>query len=94
MVFCQNPIIKRSNQLNYNCRVFQAEILAIKKVAEMVRELCYGITRPVAIYVNGQAASRAIKSSAIKLRVILDCKKSFLKYVTSSSFVGSQKIAI
>lgn len=74
-VFCPNPMIEHSYKLNVSCNVFQAEILAIKKVAEMVRERCTSITGPVTTH----AGLKAIKSSVIKSRVTLDYNKAHLE---------------
>lgn len=66
-------------QFNDSCSIFQTKILAIKKTAKMFRELCYSITGLGTIYVNNQAVPKAIKSSAIKPRVIIGCKKALLE---------------
>lgn len=76
-VYCPNLIIKH---LYDNCSLSQAEILAIKKKAEMVREISNSITGPETIYVDSQAALKAISSSAIKSRATLSCKKDSLSF--------------
>lgn len=69
-----------------------AEILAIKKAAEMVRKLCNRITRPLTIYVDSKV--KAINPSTIKSKPFLTAGKPSLKHVVALSVVGLQARAI
>lgn len=72
--------------------IIAAEILAIKKAAEIVRKLCNSITESVTIYVDSQVT--AINPSTIKSEPILTAGKSSLKHVIVLSIFGLQARAI
>ncbi|XP_073820838.1 ribonuclease H1-like [Musca autumnalis] len=78
-VYCENPPIKQSFKLNDNCSVFLAEIFAIRKAVEMVKELESSLEGPVTIFVDSQAALKALKSWTISSKAILDCKNALLE---------------
>lgn len=72
--------------------IIAAEILAIKKAAEMVRKLCNSITGSVTIYVDSQV--KAVNPSANKSGPLLTAGKPFLKHVIPLSIFGLQATAI
>ena len=73
-VYCRELGIRNSYKLNNDCSVFQAEILAITKAAEIVKALNTDFTGPVTIYVDSQAALKAVKSHTINSKAVHDCK--------------------
>ncbi|XP_073821296.1 uncharacterized protein [Musca autumnalis] len=67
--------LQLSFKLNKECSVFQAEIFAIKKAAELIKNIKEDIDGPVTIYVDSQAAHKSLMSYSIKSAVVLDCIK-------------------
>ncbi|XP_073841439.1 uncharacterized protein [Musca autumnalis] len=67
--------LQLSFKLNKKCSVFQAEIFAIKKAAELIKNIKGDIDGPVTIYVDSQAALKSLMSYSIKSAVVLDSIK-------------------
>ena len=76
--------IQKSYRLPNDCSVFQAEILAIKKAAELIlgKEIPYN---KVTLYVDSQAAIKALASYEVNSRLVLECREALKKIETKCS---------
>ena len=74
-VYIPDRNIKVSYRLPDNCSVFQAEILAIIKAAEII-EWNIEVGQVVTIYVDSQAALKALTGHSVKSRLVSECKES------------------
>ncbi|XP_073811921.1 uncharacterized protein [Musca autumnalis] len=68
--------LRLSYKLNERSSVFQAEIFAVKKAAELISNKKGDITGPVTIYVDSQAALKSRKSHSIKSAAVMECRKA------------------
>ncbi|XP_058987393.1 uncharacterized protein LOC131806753 [Musca domestica] len=75
-VFCDTLNIRESYKLRNNCSVFQAEILAVKKATDLLVTRNIEVGSPVTIYVDSQAALKALNSFTIKSRAVLSCREA------------------
>ncbi|XP_073837756.1 uncharacterized protein [Musca autumnalis] len=75
-VYCEMLSLEYTYRLDSNCSVFQAEIFAIWKAAKLIKSLDAEIFEPVTIFVDSQAALKAIKSCNIKSDVVLKCRSA------------------
>ncbi|KAH8272193.1 hypothetical protein KR018_010656, partial [Drosophila ironensis] len=61
-VYCNNPPISLSSKLPDHYCIFQAEIFAIRKAAEVAQKM--ETTTKVNVFVDSQAAIKALESKA------------------------------
>ncbi|XP_037941860.1 uncharacterized protein LOC119674776 [Teleopsis dalmanni] len=77
-IYCAELSIRMPFKLPNYCSVFQAEVFAVKKAAELV---CRDETRNYCInfYVDSQAAIKAIKSYWSSSKNVLECKEAITR---------------
>lgn len=77
----------QSTELSYklgdDCTVFQAEVFGILKAAESMKDVS---GKDISIYIDSQAAIRAVGSFNIKSRIVKSCRE-FLKKLASQNNV-------
>ncbi|XP_055857796.1 uncharacterized protein LOC129920526 [Episyrphus balteatus] len=73
-VFCKPLNIRESYRLPDDCSVFQAEIFAIEKAAELVHKEKL-ISSEITFFVDSQAAIKALASETIRSKAVLNCRK-------------------
>ncbi|XP_055856174.1 uncharacterized protein LOC129919340 [Episyrphus balteatus] len=73
-VFCKPLNIRESFRLPDDCSVFQAEIFAIEKAAELVLKEKL-ISSEITFFVDSQAAIKALDSETIRSKAVLNCRK-------------------
>lgn len=73
-VYCESLSIEKSFRLPDHCSVYQAELVAIRKAAEIVtmREIS---NRDISFYIDNQAAILTLGSNVIRSRLVNDCRK-------------------
>ncbi|XP_060665622.1 uncharacterized protein LOC132797892 [Drosophila nasuta] len=74
-VYCPDPVSKQSYKLPDHCSIFQAEVFAIGKAAELARGLQRDHTS-INIFVDSQAAIRSMHSDVVKSKVVLDSRRA------------------
>ncbi|XP_058978632.1 uncharacterized protein LOC109613882 [Musca domestica] len=79
-VYCESLSIRRSFRLNSDCSVFQAEIFAVRMAIELLNNRINELDGPVTIYVDSQAALKALNSFTIKSMAVLECKNALEKF--------------
>ena len=67
--------VRESYRLSDSCSVFQAEILGILRATELIARNIEENTE-VTLYVDSQAALKALKGHFVKSRLVSDCKKA------------------
>ncbi|XP_073811046.1 uncharacterized protein [Musca autumnalis] len=75
-VYSDTLNLRISYKLSENCSVFQAEIFAVTKAAELIKNMEGDIAGPVTIYVDSQAALKSLRSHSIKSAAALHCRKA------------------
>lgn len=72
-IFSESLNIKHSLKLNKDCSVFQAEIKAVEKAATFLSTITDNDDKDITIYVDSQAAIKALASTTIKSKTVKDC---------------------
>jgi len=83
-LYCTDPEIRLSYKLPSECSIFQAEVFAIRKAAEVAQN----ISRPhnvVKLYVNSQAAIRSMQSSTVISKNVLASREALDSLSTTKS---------
>lgn len=76
-VFSESMLIQRSYRLPDYCSIFQAEIFAVDKAVNTLRDHA-GLRGPasIAIYIDSQAAIKAICSNSTKSKLVRRCRNN------------------
>lgn len=83
-VFIEEMETRISCRLDDECTVFQAEVYALKLAAEHLKET--NVTgRNISLYVDSQAAIRAIETDVVKSNVVKECKGSVMELTKNNS---------
>ncbi|XP_043862237.1 uncharacterized protein LOC122756485 [Drosophila santomea] len=83
-IYCTDPEMRLSYKLPSQCSIFQAEVFAIGKAAE----LALSIDRPheaVNLFVDSQAAIRSMQSSAVSSKSVLASREALDILSTTTS---------
>lgn len=82
--------LTESYRMPNECSVFQAEVLAIKKPAQLVIRMEIP-QRGIALYVDSQAANKALASVEVKSKLVLNCQswQTAIRY-QSAGFPGTR----
>ena len=67
--------IEESFRLHDECSIFQAEILAVKRAAELLRDRELPDSR-VTLYVDSQAAIKALASCSVESKLVAECRSA------------------
>ena len=74
-IYIQELECKQSINLQAECSVFQAEVLAIRQACKVL--ISKGITdRDISIYVDSQAALKSLSSIEVKSHLVITCKEN------------------
>ena len=79
------PMLKQWGNLGQTASVFQAEVFAVQKAAEMVAEL--DLTPEIHFYIDSQAAILAITSVECTSKTVLNCIQAIQSLVRAGSKV-------
>lgn len=82
-MFFSTQSTELSYKLGDDCTVFQAEVFGILKAAESMKDVS---GKDISIYIDSQAAIRAVGSFNIKSRIVKSCRE-FLKKLASQNNV-------
>ncbi|XP_070070046.1 uncharacterized protein [Drosophila takahashii] len=83
-LYCTDPEIRLSFKLPNDCSIFQAEVFAIRKAAEVAQN----INRPhdvVNLFVNSQAAIRSMQSSTVNSKNVMASREALDNLSTTKS---------
>ena len=73
-IFCESLEIRRSVRLNNNCSIFQAEVFAVAEAARIISIMKIDRSA-ITIYIDSQAAIKAIASRNIRSKVVSRCQR-------------------
>ena len=74
-IYSKDLGIRRSYRLPDYCSVFQAEIFATERAAALIRDIT-AQPQDITIFVDSQAALKAIESRVVKSKAVLKCRKA------------------
>jgi ribonuclease HI len=72
-IFIEELDIRHSINLDKMCSVFQAEVLAIRQACKILQDKRI-VGRQISIYMDSQAALKAVSSQEIKSSLVMTCK--------------------
>ena len=84
-VYCKALGINHSFRIHDDCSVFQAEVTAIIQAAEIIRESNI-VGKTITVYIDSQAAVKALDSAVIRSRLVRICK-SLLNEISRANAV-------